>query len=124
MSSTTVVTQLAPARTHAQRIAALQKANRIRSYRAEIKRQIIEGGKSVLDLRDDPRMASAKLVDFLLAEPGIGRVKAHRILQAAATSPSKTFGGVTDRQWVTITQIVTSRPQFHRYHPTTKRAAA
>lgn len=116
--------QLTPRRTREQRLAALREANRIRSVRAATKRRIMEGEVSLLDLRDDPDMATAKVVDFLLAEPGIGRVKAHRILQAAATSPSKTFGGVTDRQWATITRIVTSRPQFYRYHPTTKRAAA
>lgn len=120
----TPVTALAPARTRAQRLAALDEANRIRRYRAQIKRQILEGGTSTLDLRDDPDMATAKVVDFLLAEPGIGRVRAHRILQTTACSPSKTFAGVSDRQWAAITAMLVARPQFHRNHPTTKRAAA
>jgi hypothetical protein len=42
--------------------------------------------------------ASAEVVDLLLSLPKIGQVKAHQILSHARIAPTKTLGGITDRQ--------------------------
>lgn len=50
-------------------------------------------------LLDPPAcMATAKVLDVLMAAPKIGRVKANKILADCRISPSKTVGGLTLRQ--------------------------
>ena len=45
-----------------------------------------------------PYLQTAKVFDMLLALPKYGRVKATKILHRCRVSPSKTFGGLTERQ--------------------------
>ena len=41
---------------------------------------------------------TAKVFDMLLAVPKYGRVKANKVLQQCRISPSKTIGGLSERQ--------------------------
>ncbi len=79
---------------------ALQRANEIRSARAKIKRDLKSGRITVDKLLLDPPDAvlSAKALDVILAVPKYGRVKANKILQRCKISPSKTIGGLSERQ--------------------------
>lgn len=90
----------APSRSLEQRRAALAKANRIRTARAELKRDLKAGRASFLDLVTDPPewAATMKVYDALLATPKVGAVKANKVLAAARISPSKTLAGMTHRQ--------------------------
>jgi hypothetical protein len=90
----------APARSLAQRRAALKEANRIRLARAQLKRDLKAGREDVVvHLLNPPDwLLTAKVFDVLLALPGLGRVKVNRILSWSHVSPSKTVGGLTDRQ--------------------------
>lgn len=88
----------APGRSLAQRLAALEEANRIRTKRAALKRDVKAGRLSLLDLMMDADCASMKLIDALLALPKVGRVKADKAVKVSRISPSKTLGGMTDRQ--------------------------
>jgi hypothetical protein len=83
-----------------QRMKALQKANDIRSQRAQLKRDLKAGKKKIETLLLDPPeyVLSAKTFDMLLAVPKLGRVKANRILTQCRISPSKTIGGLSERQ--------------------------
>lgn len=110
-------TQLTPPeRTHDQRLAALAHANEIRVYRAGIKAEIMQAHVDLIDLRDDPQMQTAKVIDFLRCVPKIGKVKASRAMQAAGCSPSKTFAGMTEGQWRTLTAVLWSRgPSYWSY---------
>ncbi|MGI8462426.1 MAG: integration host factor, actinobacterial type [Solirubrobacterales bacterium] len=99
----TVETQIAasvPERTMDQRMKALRKANDIRSQRAQLKRDLKAGKKKIETLLLDPPeyVLSAKTFDMLLAVPKLGRVKANRILGQCRISPSKTIGGLSERQ--------------------------
>lgn len=79
---------------------ALERANEIRSKRAQLKRDL-KAGKTRIDtlLLDPPDwVQSAKVFDMILAVPKYGRVKANRILQQCRISPSKTIGGLSERQ--------------------------
>jgi hypothetical protein len=89
-----------PERTMDQRMKALQKANNIRSERAKLKRDLKAGKKKIETLLLDPPeyVLSAKTFDMLLAVPKLGRVKANRILTHCRISPSKTIGGLSERQ--------------------------
>lgn len=88
-----------PQRTDEQRFAALAEANRIRSHRAVLKRQIKAGRVSARDVFADWDCNTMKVLDLLLALPKVGRVKAHKILRRAEVSPSKTLAGLSDRQF-------------------------
>ena len=103
-------TPIAPARTRRQRLDALDEANRIRSYRKHIKEKLVAREMTIFDLRHDPDMQTAKVLEFLLVEPKIGKVRANRIIQRAQMSASKTFGGITDRQWRELAVAFTSYP--------------
>lgn len=90
----------APERTPNQRMDALQRANEIRSRRAQLKRDLKAGRASIHKLLLDPPewVATAKVFDMLLAVPKYGRVKANKILTTCRISPSKTIGGLSQRQ--------------------------
>jgi hypothetical protein len=90
----------APERSLAQRMEALERANRIRTARAQLKRDL-KGGRASIDalLLSPPEWIwTAKVSELLLAVPKYGRVKVNRILSQCRVSPSKTVGGLTDRQ--------------------------
>lgn len=92
--------RVAPERSLEQRFAALKKANNIRTSRAELKREIKAGSKSVRALLWDPpeSIETMKVYDLLLAMPKHGRVKVNRVLTRTRISPSKTVGGLSERQ--------------------------
>lgn len=90
----------APERTLQQRMVALQRANHIRSRRAQLKRDLKAGRQPIGELLLDPPdyLLTAKVFDLLLAVPKYGRVKANKILSQCRISPSKTLGGLSERQ--------------------------
>ncbi len=89
-----------PERSPDQRIDALNRANEVRTRRAQLKRDLKAGRVSIGTLLLDPPswLETAKVLDMLLALPKIGRVKATKTLDSCRVSPSKTFGGLIDRQ--------------------------
>ena len=79
---------------------ALRRANEIRTRRAQLKRDLKAGKVKVEALLLDPPewVMSAKVFDMILAVPKYGRVKANKILNVCRISPSKTIGGLSERQ--------------------------
>ena len=97
-----------PERTHDQRLRALRRANDIRTRRAQLKRDLKAGKTSVDGLLMDPPewVMSAKVFDMILAVPKYGRVKANKILSQCRISPSKTIGGLSQRQRAELVQML------------------
>ena len=93
-------TSTAPERSLNQRMDALARANEIRIKRAQLKRDLKAGRRSIHSLLLDPPeyVETAKVFDMLLAVPKYGRVKTNRILNQCRISPSKTIGGLSERQ--------------------------
>ena len=91
---------IAPERSYVQRMEALQRANDIRSRRAQLKRDLKAGKVKIEVLLLDPPdyVQSAKAFDMIIAVPKYGRVKANKILTQCRISPSKTIGGLSERQ--------------------------
>lgn len=94
-----------PARSHEQRLSALKRANEIRTWRAGFKRQLksqpaerSKGATCAAILAPAAKLESMQVVRLLRATRGVGPVKANRVLRAALVSPSKTLGGLTERQ--------------------------
>ena len=97
-----------PERTHDQRMRALRRANEIRTRRAKLKRDLKAGKVKVEALLLDPPeyVESAKAFDMILAVPKYGRVKANKILTQCRISPSKTIGGLSERQRAELVQFL------------------
>ena len=91
---------ITPERSLTQRMDALKRANEIRTERARLKRDLKAGRMQIHGLLLDPPdyVATAKVFDLLLAVPKYGRVKVNRILNQCRISPSKTIGGLSERQ--------------------------
>lgn len=90
--------------TLAQSNAALEKAQHIRLWRAEIKRMIAaagpEGAEKVAELLADPpvEIESMRVGDLLQAIYRVGRDRAIRLLNRSGISESRPVGALTDRQ--------------------------
>jgi hypothetical protein len=98
----------APSRSLIQRMDALEKANYIRTYRANLKRDLKAGKKMIYDLLLEPpkELETAKAFDLLLAVPKYGRVKVNKLFMQCRISPSKTIGGLSERQRTEIISMV------------------
>ena len=79
---------------------ALQRANEFARPRAQLKRDLKAGRQPIHQLLLDPPeyLETAKVFDLLLAVPKYGRVKVNKILTHCRISPSKTIGGLSERQ--------------------------
>lgn len=79
---------------------ALERANDIRTRRARLKRAMKTGSQEAAPVIAEPdsTLETMKVFDVLLAIPKVGRVKANKILGSARVSPSKTLGGLSERQ--------------------------
>ena len=90
----------APERSLQQRREALLRANVVRTARAKLKKDLKAGKVSIIELLAKPPeyVETAKVFDMLLAVPKYGRVKVNKLLTHCRISPSKTIGGLSERQ--------------------------
>jgi hypothetical protein len=100
MSSSTRQSNTAPERSLGQRMDALGKANEVRSRRAALKSDLKHGAVNIREVLSAPPdyLLTAKVVDLLMAAPKCGRVKSAKIMEQCRISPSKTIGGLSERQ--------------------------
>jgi hypothetical protein len=83
-----------------QAMHALEQANRVRAYRADLKRRVatgeVEAAEVVLVC---PREAAGMTIDeLLLAQRSWGRVRSRRFLRSLHLREDKTVGSMTERQ--------------------------
>lgn len=83
-----------------QHMQALAHANRVRLARAELKRQVSDGDRSVADVvREVPWEAeSMAIADLLMSQHRWGRTRCRRFLASLSMLETKTVGSMTDRQ--------------------------
>lgn len=79
---------------------ALRRANHVRSQRAALKASLKSGRTLITQVIEQPpeHVLTAKVVDMIMAAPKYGRVKATRVMERCRISPSKTVGGLSERQ--------------------------
>lgn len=100
-----------------QRDAALEKANRVRSGAAAIKREIREGELAVIDALDDPRAAPIEIVDLLDAQRSVGDSKVRSLLARCRVPGNTRVRDLSPRQRVVILQALSPgdrRPTLQR----------
>lgn len=107
----TTATMRVPDRTTAQRLEALANANRIRSRRAQLKRDVKACREDPVELvMRPPAFADAMHVrDLLLAVPKLGHVKVDKALRIAGVSPAKTLAGLSGRQRQELARLLAGR---------------
>lgn len=100
-----------PVRSPSQRMEALQKANAIRSQRAQLKKELKSGELEIVAVLQDPPefLRTAKVMDLLLVVPKFGRVKAARVLTRCRISQAKTVGGLSERQRAELCETLEKR---------------
>jgi hypothetical protein len=83
-----------------QPMHALELANRVRAYRADLKRQIATGEveAAAVVLICPRKVAGMTISELLLAQRSWGRVRCLRFLRSLALREDKTVGSMTERQ--------------------------
>lgn len=91
-----------PPLTPEQRSAALVKAAAARRARAELKVQLKSSGLSLTDVLasgvSDEAIGKMKVVAVLEALPGVGKVRAQRLMERLEISPSRRVRGLGAKQ--------------------------
>jgi hypothetical protein len=88
-------TALAP-----QHMRALERANRVRLARAELKRSVADGEVNAAEivLGSPWEAESMAIADLLMSQHRWGRTRCRRFLATIPMSETKTIGSMTDRQ--------------------------
>ena len=91
-----------PPLTPEQRAAALEKAAAARRARAELKVRLKTSGTSLVDVlqsgENDEAIGKMKVEALLEAMPGVGKVRAPRIMERLEISPSRRVRGLGAKQ--------------------------
>ena len=91
-----------PALTPEQRQAALAKAAKVRRERAEVKERLKLGSINLSELLtmadDDETVGKMKVLSVLESLPGLGKVKARRMMEAVGISDTRRLQGLGAKQ--------------------------
>jgi len=95
-----------PALTPEQRQAALEKAAKVRRVRAEVKEKLKLGSISLSELletaEEDETVGKMKVLSVLESLPGLGKVKARRLMETVGISESRRLQGLGAKQRVEL----------------------
>jgi len=93
---------LPPSLSPDQRAAALEKAGAARRQRAELKEKLKMGSLTLKELLDqaerDEIVGKMKIVSVLESLPGVGKVKARRLMDEVGISETRRIQGLGDNQ--------------------------
>lgn len=90
-----------PTLTDEQRKFALEKAAEARRARAEIKQKLKAGTltlKEILERPEDDTVGKMKVSAVLEALPGVGKVRAKKIMEKLEIAPTRRVRGLGDKQ--------------------------
>ncbi len=98
-----------PQLTDEQRRAALEKAAEARRVRAEVKELLKTGSLSLDDVfvraETDELVAGTKTYAILVSMPGVGKVKAKRIMEEYGIAESRRIRGLGTRQRAVLLEL-------------------
>jgi len=89
-----------PSLTPEQRAAALRKAAEARAARADIKARLKMGSITLREAlnSDDQNMAKLKVVSLLESLPGVGKVKARKLMEEVGIADNRRVQGLGEQQ--------------------------
>lgn len=89
-----------PSLTPEQRAAALEKAKEARAARADIKARLKMGSLSLAEAlnSDDSNVGKLKVVSLLESLPGVGKVKARRVMDDVGIADNRRIQGLGSQQ--------------------------
>lgn len=90
-----------PSLTPEQRAAALAKAAEARAAMADVKQRLRLGTltlREALDRSDDPAIGKLKVLSMLEALPGLGKVKARRLMEEVGIADNRRVQGLGAQQ--------------------------
>ena len=93
-----------------QYMRALERANKVRLARADLKRRVATGEMQVAEvILDCPWQAESMAVaDLLMSQRRWGQTRCRKFLAQIPMSEKKTIGSMTDRQRRTLASMLTS----------------
>ncbi len=95
-----------PVLTDAQRMAALEKAAQARRKRAELKDRLKMGSITLTEVLElaatDDIVAKTKVLAILESLPGVGKVKARRLMEEVGIAQSRRLRGLGEQQRATL----------------------
>jgi hypothetical protein len=99
-----------PQLTPEQRAAALVKAAEARAARAEIKARLKMGSMSLSEAldSDDPNVGKLKVVSMLESLPGVGKVKARRVMEEVGIADNRRVQGLGAQQRASLLKYLGS----------------
>ncbi|MGH9133988.1 MAG: integration host factor, actinobacterial type [Ilumatobacteraceae bacterium] len=99
-----------PQLTPEQRTAALAKAAEARAARAEIKARLKMGSLTLADAlaSDDNNVGKLKVVSLLESLPGVGKVKARRVMDEIGIADNRRVQGLGAQQRASLLQTLGS----------------
>jgi DNA uptake protein ComE-like DNA-binding protein len=97
-----------PQLTPEQRTAALAKAAEARAARAEIKARLKMGSMSLTDAlsSDDANVGKLKVVSLLESLPGVGKVKARKIMDDVDIADNRRVQGLGAQQKAKLLELL------------------
>src|SRR6202522_697751 len=102
-----------PALTPEQRQAALDKAAKVRRERAEVKEKLKMGSVSLSELlkrsEEDETVGKMKVLSVLESLPGLGKVKARRLMASVGIAESRRLQGLGAKQRADLLEQTTAR---------------
>jgi hypothetical protein len=115
MNATATVAPAGP-----QYMRALERANKVRLARADLKRRVADGEVQVADvILDCPWEAESMAVaDLLMSQHRWGQTRCRKFLSQVPMSEKKTIGSMTDRQRQTLAAGLTSAERGHAWSVT------
>ena len=101
---------LPPSLSPDQRQAALEKAAAARRQRAELKEKLKMGSTSLKELLDqaqrDEVVGKMKVLAVLESLPGLGKVKARRLMEEVGISETRRIQGLGDKQRAKLFELL------------------
>ena len=93
-----------PTLTPEQRAAALEKAKEARAARAEIKARLKMGSMSLKDAlnSNDVNVGKLKVVSLLESLPGVGKVKARKVMDEVGIADNRRIQGLGSQQRIAL----------------------
>lgn len=88
-----------------QPLRALSLANRVRSERAAVKRDVHDGRLRVADALDLPCVRSMRVLDLLRAQRFYGPVRCRKLLRRAGVPEHARVAGLTVRQRAALIEL-------------------